>query len=333
MRSALAGRAAAAALWHVPGRVEVLGKHTDYAGGRSLLAALDRGIVIGMSPRDDGEVTVHDAASGARAAFALDPAILPLSGRWAGYPMTVARRLARNFPTARRGADLAIASDLPSAAGMSSSSALVVATFLALAEANELPATEAWQRHLGTPEDLAGYLGCIENGQGFGPLAGDSGVGTEGGSQDHTAILCCRAGALSRYAFCPVRSEGTISWPDGLRLVIAASGVRARKTGPQQQDYNRASRATRRILERWHGASGSTARSLGEAAAEPGEREGIRRMLADTSDPRFRRRVPAASLHPVRGGVIRDHPGGVGRARPGRSCRVRPPGGQVTAGR
>jgi galactokinase len=275
------------ALWHVPGRAEILGKHTDYAGGRSLLAALDRGFVVGMSPRDDSTVTVRDAASGARAAFAIGPDLLPLAGRWAGYPMTVARRIARNFPTARRGADLALASDLPSAAGMSSSSALVVATFLALAEANDLAATGPWQSHLGTPEALAGYLGCIENGQSFGPFAGDAGVGTEGGSQDHTAILCCRAGYLSRYAFCPITFEGTIPWPDGFRLVIAVSGVKARKTGPERLAYNRASRATRRILDLWRAASGSTADSLARAAHEPGGREGIARMLADSPDPEY----------------------------------------------
>jgi galactokinase len=285
--AALGPRARTPALWHVPGRVELLGKHTDYAGGRSLLAALDRGFVIGMSPRDDGQVTVRDAASGARAAFALDPDLVPLAGRWAGYPMTVARRIARNFPGARRGADLAIASDLPSAAGMSSSSALVVATFLALAEANELAATADWQRHLAAPEALAGYLGSVENGQGFGPFAGDLGVGTEGGSQDHTAILCCRAGLLSRYAFRPVAFEGALPWPDTLRLVIAASGVKARKTGAELPAYNRASRATRRILELWRAESGSSAESLGEAAVDPDVRQEIARMLSGATDPKY----------------------------------------------
>jgi galactokinase len=162
-----------------------------------------------------------------------------------------------------------------------------VATFLALAEANQLVASQAWQRHLDTPEALAGYLGSVENGQGFGPFASDTGVGTQSGSQDHTAILCCRAGFLSRYAFCPVTFEGSIPWPGRLRLVIAVSGVKARKTGPERAAYNRASRATRRILERWRAASGSTADVLARAALEPGAREGIAQLLGAAPDPEY----------------------------------------------
>ena len=269
----------------MPGRVEVLGKHTDYAGGRSLLAALDRGLVLGMRPRDDAVVTFLDTSSGARAEFALAPDLVPLTGRWAGFPMTVARRLARNFPEARRGADLALASDLPSAAGMSSSSALIVATALALAGANDLEATPAWRDHLATPESLAGYLGCIENGQSFGPFAGDRGVGTFGGSQDHTAILCCRAGTVSRYRFCPVTFEAEMPWPDGAALMIAVSGVRARKSGPEREAYNRLSLATGRILERWRAASGSHAATLAAAAAEPGAPSAIIELLESAADP------------------------------------------------
>ena len=122
----------------VPGRIEVLGKHTDYAGGRSLLAAIERGIRIEVEPRADAIVRVTDTRSGEEATFALDPAIEPAAGHWSNYPMTVARRLARNFPAARHGADLAFASDLPPAAGMSSSSALIVATYLALAAVNQV---------------------------------------------------------------------------------------------------------------------------------------------------------------------------------------------------
>ncbi|MHC4406808.1 MAG: galactokinase family protein, partial [Planctomycetota bacterium] len=106
----------------VPGRIEVLGKHTDYAGGRSLIVAAERGFCLVASARDDKAITLVDAASAETAAFELGPELTPTVGHWSNYPMTVARRIARNFPEARRGADVAFASDLPPAAGMSSSS-------------------------------------------------------------------------------------------------------------------------------------------------------------------------------------------------------------------
>ncbi len=296
VRESLGAGGEQARVWHVPGRVEVLGKHTDYAGGRSLLCALDRGLVIGMVPRADDTVTFLDTSSRARAAFRLEPDLVPLTGRWAGFPMTAARRIARNFPDARRGADLALASDLPSASGMSSSSALITATFLALAEANDLQATEQWHAHLSTPAVLAEYLGCIENGQDFGPLKGDRGVGTFGGSEDHTAILCARAGQLSRFAFCPVRFEVAIPWPAGQALVIGVSGVRSRKSGAQREAYNRLSLAVRRILERWREASGSKAISLAGALAEPGAPAAISALLEDDGASEFPAGFLAARL-------------------------------------
>src|SRR5262245_60621441 len=47
--------------WFSPGRIEVFGKHTDYAGGRSLVAAVPRGFALVGAPRDDGRVRVIDA--------------------------------------------------------------------------------------------------------------------------------------------------------------------------------------------------------------------------------------------------------------------------------
>jgi hypothetical protein len=56
-------------LLFVPGRIEVLGKHTDYAGGRSLLAAVERGFSIAVRPRSDCRLRITDAASGEVTSF------------------------------------------------------------------------------------------------------------------------------------------------------------------------------------------------------------------------------------------------------------------------
>ncbi len=256
--------------WFVPGRIEVLGKHTDYAGGRSLLCAIDRGFRIVAAPREDRTIVMEDPEQGLEETIALNPAVPPAPGHWSDYPRVVARRLARHFPAAQRGADVAFSSDLPVAAGISSSSAFVVATYLALAAVNDIEADERFREHVRTKEDLAGFLAAVESGYTFGPFDGDTGVGILGGSEDHTAILCCEARRLAVYSFDPVRHERTIDLDPALRFVIGACGIVAPKAGSAREGYNRASVATRRILELWNAETGRADRSLA-AAATSGE--------------------------------------------------------------
>ncbi|MFB3892642.1 MAG: galactokinase family protein [Phycisphaerae bacterium] len=240
----------------VPGRIEVLGKHTDYAGGRSVLATAEKGFCVVVAPRDGREVRLFDAAMNESAQFAIEPDLAPSMGHWSNYPMTVARRIARNFPGKLRGADIAFASDLPPAAGMSSSSAMVVMSFLAFDAANDLRARSEYKSNIKTVEDLAGYLGTCENGQTFGTLVGDKGVGTFGGSEDHTAILTCKSGTLNQFTYCPVRFERNIAVPAGYTFAIAASGVVAEKTGSAREKYNRASLLGVAVAEVWREATG-----------------------------------------------------------------------------
>lgn len=239
-------------VWFVPGRIEVLGKHTDYAGGRSLLCTVDRGFRIAAAPRDDRVITLNDPEQRLQATLTLDESLPQTPGHWTSYPRVVARRIARHFPSARRGADIAFTSDLPPAAGISSSSAFLVAVFLALSAVNDLEHDPVYREVIVTLDDLAGFLASVENGYGFGPLPGDFGVGTAGGSEDHTAILCCTANHLSVYSFNPVRHERTIPLDPELRFVIGSSGIVAEKAGGARDAYNRASISTRQILEMWN---------------------------------------------------------------------------------
>lgn len=284
-RGALGARSREAKPWWVPGRLEFLGKHTDYCGGPSLVCAVERGFAVASAPRSDAWVRVVDAMSGEQTETELSGARAVRQGHWSSYPLTVCRRVARNFPGAGRGIDLAFASDLPPAAGLSSSSALIVATFLALSDANELSGRPEYRDAIRGDEDLAGYLGAVENGSSFGALAGDAGVGTQGGSQDHTAILCARAGALVQYAFAPIRFEGAIPLPDDLRFVVAASGVTAEKTGSALALYNRAAAAAAAALEMWRASTGSMAPTLAAALADaPNGMERLRELLRDRGD-------------------------------------------------
>jgi galactokinase len=274
--------------WFVPGRIEVFGKHTDYAGGRSLVCPLERGLCIVAAPRDDAILHVTDAVSGASTKIPLAKKDADGSADWTVYPRTVARRVARDFPGPLAGVDLALASDLPRAAGLSSSSALIVAVFTALAERNRLAEHPVWRKALVSCTELAEYLGAVEGGRSFGPLAGGSGVGTFGGSEDHAAILCGQAGHVSLFSFCPVRLEKTIRLPAGLTFVVGVSGVAAEKTGSALQLYNRASLAAAAILELWRSATGRADATLAGAVRSSAEApERMREILRQTGHPSF----------------------------------------------
>lgn len=256
------GDLAEAREWWVPGRIELLGKHVDYGGGRSLLIAVDRGIHVLARPRRDDRVHLTDARSRLSFSGRLDANQPTAPGRWTNYPISVLRRIARDFPSSTRGMDAVLASSLPSAAGMSSSSAVVIAAFLPMAAFNALPQSDAWQQHLREPGALPGYLGAIENGLTFGPFAADFGVGTLGGSQDHTAIMASEAGRVVQYRFLPVRSEGSSAVPVDWQFVVLSSGVSAPKTGAVRERYNQLSTEMQHIIACWNTNEHDTAISL-----------------------------------------------------------------------
>ena len=134
-----------------PGRIEIFGKHTDYAGGHSLLAAVPRGIALVARSRTDGVVRVGDIRDGQ--IVEIDPsADAPPEYRGLRrYVHVVARRLFLNFPGCELGAEIAIASDLPRASGLSSSSALVVGVAAALIARARLAERDEWHRQIAKP--------------------------------------------------------------------------------------------------------------------------------------------------------------------------------------
>jgi galactokinase len=270
--------------FHVPGRIEVLGKHTDYAGGRSLLAAVEQGFAVGTAPREDAIVHLIDVGRGSEVTLALDPLLAVTAPHWAIYPAAVARRLARDFEAPLRGAEVAFISDLPPSSGLSSSSALLIATFEALRLANQLDGRADFESVLPGVLDVAAYLGSVESGRPFRGFGGEAGVGTEGGSQDHTAILASQASRLCRFGFAPVRAEGSVALPSDLTFVIGVSGVVAQKTGGARAAYNRAAALSADLLSTWRALSGRGEATLFEAVtSDEGAIARLREGLAATT--------------------------------------------------
>ena len=274
--------------FHVPGRIEVLGKHTDYCGGQSLLAATEQGFVFAAVKSEDERIDLVDAVRSERLSFPFLPRLSPLRSHWANYPMTVARRLARNFPGPKCGVRAALASSLPPAAGLSTSSAFVVGVFQVLAGFNKIVERSEYRSQVRGEEALASYLAAVENGSGFGSLAGDRGVGTEGGSEDHTAILRSIPAQLSLYSFSPARLQRRVPLGSQWIFAVASSGVAAEKTGGARDRFNRASRAARALVDLWNQATGSREAHLaGILARGPEGYESLRKIVDRERHPQF----------------------------------------------
>jgi galactokinase len=276
-------------LW-VPGRIELFGKHTDYGGGHTLTAPVPRGFVLVARPRRDDVVALHDASRREDLVIATASTPAPdeaLKG-WRRYAVTVVRRLAKNFPGAGLGADITFASDLPPASGMSSSSALMVALAATLVRLGRLETRDEWQANVASACDAAGYYACLENGMAFGTLAGDAGVGTHGGSEDHVAIVCGKPGHLSAWTFVPPEHVADVALPEDWRLVIASSGVAARKTGAARDAYNDLAVGVRTLLDLWNGHEPPAKSLRAGLTSSPDAADRLRELLPAEATARVR---------------------------------------------
>ena len=118
--------------FRAPGRVNLIGEHTDYNGGFVLPMAIDRGTTVAAAPRRDRIVRAHSVNLDSTAEFDLERPGPPRRGVWFDYVEGVAQSLLRRGARLG-GADLVIESDVPAGAGLSSSAALEVSTGMALA--------------------------------------------------------------------------------------------------------------------------------------------------------------------------------------------------------
>ena len=214
-----------------PGRVNLIGEHIDY----SLLPVLPMAIQLGASLTVRRREDRHVRLSNAEAAYAdvemeLSPDVERggRSGRgdWGDYARGVAQTLVRDLGITR-GADITVESDLPIAAGLSSSSALSCGVALALLAVNDREVDRL---------ELADLVAAAERY-----------TGTQGGGMDHAAILCGRAGHALGVSFAPLNVR-PVEVPDDWFFLVAHSGVVAEKSGLAQTTYNARTRESREAL-------------------------------------------------------------------------------------
>lgn len=121
----------AARTFRAPGRVNLIGEHTDYNEGFVMPAAIGFSTFVTVSPRDDRKVSLFSENFTEEVEFDLDDPNLQATGHWSDYPKGVAVTLGR-AGYGLKGAKLRIHSEVPIGSGLSSSAAIEVATCYAL---------------------------------------------------------------------------------------------------------------------------------------------------------------------------------------------------------
>jgi galactokinase len=226
-----------------PGRVNLIGEHTDYNGGEVLPIAISRRtwVAAGRPPADAGSAPVLRAVSGNQPAMGTAPLVSPKrSGEWWDYLTGVAAPLLEQSGRPDS-IDLAVESDVPAAAGLSSSAALEVSTALAVSA-------------------LLGRRIALQEAAMVGWRAETGFVGVACGIMDQFASALCRTGEAlhlecdtARYDFAPF----------GDTLLIFDTAIpRSLRTSHYNERRAECEEALRLLRERWPGLS-----SL--AAAEP----------------------------------------------------------------
>jgi galactokinase len=123
----------AARVYRAPGRVNLIGEHTDYNEGFVMPVAIDFSCWVAIGPREDRKISIFSENMMESAEGDLDNPELHSSGGWSDYPIGVAVMLER-AGYSLRGANLYIRSDVPLGAGLSSSAAIEVSVGYALAQ-------------------------------------------------------------------------------------------------------------------------------------------------------------------------------------------------------
>ena len=173
-------------LWSAPGRVNLIGEHTDYNGGFVLPFGINRRTVVALGLRDDRRIRVASGFADEVAEIELDELAVGAVSGWAAYPLGVAWALGEFGAdlAAVPGVDLYIESTVPVGAGLSSSAAIESAVALAL--------NDVWQ--LGFDRRTLARVGQRAENQMVGAPTGimDQSASLLG-EEDHAVFLDCRS--------------------------------------------------------------------------------------------------------------------------------------------
>ena len=202
-----------------PGRVNVIGEHTDYNGLPVLPFAIVRDVLVAARSRADAvvEVTNVDPRFPPRRFRPKSPIARLPTGDWGNYVQAASETLLGAGTPMPAGATLRVDGNIPPAAGVSSSSALVVASALALETLG------------GSSLDRLALADLLARGEQY--------VGTLSGGMDQAAILLGRPGHALRLDFFPLRAHA-VAIPANAAFIVAHTLEEAAKAGAARGLYN-----------------------------------------------------------------------------------------------
>lgn len=200
--------------FRAPGRVNLIGEHTDYNDGFVLPAAINRDVLLAMRPKGGRQVVLHSLDFNGESTFSLDEVGYDAEQPWSNYMRGVCYVL-EEAGYHLRGAEVVFGGDVPIGSGLSSSAALEIATavaFLTLAE-YEVPGEEIARLCQRAENEFVGTR-CGIMDQFISAL----------GQRDHALLIDCRSLGYE-----------TIPLPAGVCMVIGDTGVRR---GLVSSEYN-----------------------------------------------------------------------------------------------
>jgi N-acetylgalactosamine kinase len=205
-----------------PGRVNLIGEHTDYNGYPVLPMAFERDFIFVIAPTADGTVELvnEDPRFEPRTFGAMRPLAPYEQGDWGNYVKAAVNGIleeGRMKASSPSGFRAAVGGNIPESAGLSSSSALVVASALAFLAVNPVSFDS---------QQLAELLARAERY-----------VGSEGGGMDQAVSLLAEADAALKIDFFPLRTE-IVPLPKDVSFVVCNSLVRAPKSEETGYAYN-----------------------------------------------------------------------------------------------
>jgi galactokinase len=144
---------------YAPGRVDIIGDHTDYNDGFVLPAAINYGTAVAATKRNDMTVHVYSHDCDQQSAeFSLDQFVFNETQMWCNYVIGSVQALLKHFPTIK-GANIAVAGDVPQGAGLSSSASFEIAIIKAFASLYHLELSGILAAQLGQAAEN-NFVGC-----------------------------------------------------------------------------------------------------------------------------------------------------------------------------